>query len=185
MCARAEQQSPFAPAQAGAQGPSILMLQRLGPRFCGDERSVCPSRANAGPRRRTSSQLTQSARSRFSNRKYRAELALHLRGRGGDIANAIVAMRYDANRQRGCRRDHRGAYGTAVVVEPALIGARQATRQAVLRCNDMRPSNVRLPVHRMTMALAIMSESRFWLKSGVVRAAGALRGTKKVAAMAV
>jgi hypothetical protein len=57
--------------------------------------------------------------------------------------------------------------------------------QAVLRCNDMRPSNVRLPVHTMTMALAIMRESRFWLKSGVVRAAGALRGTKKVAAMAV
>ena len=57
--------------------------------------------------------------------------------------------------------------------------------QAVLRCSDMRPSNVRLPVHTMTMALAIMRETRFWLKSGVVRAAGALRGTKKVAAMAV
>jgi hypothetical protein len=47
-----------------------------------------------------------------------------------------------------------------------------------LCCNDMNPSNARLPVHTMRMAPAIMKASRFWANRGIVRSAGVSRGTK-------
>src|SRR5712671_1571249 len=37
--ARPLNQSPLVPAKAGTQGPSTHSFQRLGPRFCGDERN--------------------------------------------------------------------------------------------------------------------------------------------------
>jgi hypothetical protein len=47
-----------------------------------------------------------------------------------------------------------------------------------LCCNDMNPSNARLPVHTMRMAPAIMKASRFWANRGIVRSAGVSRGKK-------
>jgi hypothetical protein len=48
----------------------------------------------------------------------------------------------------------------------------------LLCCVAVKPSNARLPTQTTTMALAITTASKFWLKSGVVRSPGVRVGTK-------
>ena len=67
----------------------------------------------------------------------------------------------------------------------AFDTSRSAIYTNLFCCKDMNPSNDRLPVHTTRIAPAIMKASKFWVNKGVVRPAGASRGMKLVAAMAV
>src|SRR5262245_57192984 len=84
MCAHAEQQSPFALAQAGAQGPSMLTLQGLGPRF---RASAC---THVGTR-------TRMQRERCEERCHSVPSPLAGEGQGGGYHCASVSRLTSTN----------------------------------------------------------------------------------------